>query len=531
MEKSSAIPRYARGAGLTLAALAGALLVLWATSSNGPAATLDTANYMAAARSLIRGDGYLMTHGGPMVLWPPLFPSLLGVGSLAGIEPLQAARILNAASFALIILVAAWWFSRHLRHRTLAVLATAMVVVGGPLAVTSCWALTEALYNALVVLCLVSLARFAEDRRPTSLFAAAAFASLACLQRYIGVVLLPVGALLILAPSATDRLGRRVKAALGYCLVAGVPVALWMARNYSLTKALTGVRLRPPHSPLENLEGIWQTLPSFFIPRTCLGVELPLVVRLVGLSVFCGIVAVGCRAVWRRRGPTQERALISAMGGYVLVFLPFFLMTVSLVHTVLPNQRLLSSLYFPLLVLVMSGLDRCLIRPCGGARTRRGAAGLGRAGGVVLCLLMVGHQGSESFKEAAKIHGQGASLTARRWHESPLIRRFQQSPPPPGELYSNIQEYLYLHCGLWSWRPPRRREGLDAGLREVRSESIFIWFDSKHRQWRDTVRRSLFDYDTEYLLHHPALEVLERHPDGWVLRAKRVSDPDSSQMP
>ena len=71
-------------------------VVLVATLPHGPARSPDSATYVAAARSLRAGRGYLDLDGvSPMLDFPPLYPALLALGLLLGASAAATAAVLG----------------------------------------------------------------------------------------------------------------------------------------------------------------------------------------------------------------------------------------------------------------------------------------------------------------------------------------------------------------------------------------------------------------------------------------------------
>ena len=100
--RTAVLGQLNNAAAVTLGVL-GSLLILLATSRYGVGLSPDSASYIAAARSLLAGRGYLDYNGDPMVLFPPLYPTLIALGSLIWPDPIFVARYVNAASFGLIV--------------------------------------------------------------------------------------------------------------------------------------------------------------------------------------------------------------------------------------------------------------------------------------------------------------------------------------------------------------------------------------------------------------------------------------------
>src|SRR5438105_13261793 len=93
-------------------AAAGFLLVLLATSRYGAGLSPDSAAYVSTARHLAAGKGYTLYSGEPYVDWGPLFPTVLAACGRLGLDPIPAARWVNAAVFGLILGVAGGWLRR-----------------------------------------------------------------------------------------------------------------------------------------------------------------------------------------------------------------------------------------------------------------------------------------------------------------------------------------------------------------------------------------------------------------------------------
>ncbi len=79
-------------------ALVGISLVWAATSKYGAGVSSDSIFYLASADSFAQGKGLLDHEGFPYILWPPLYPVLLGgLQWVTGLPALALGRLLNAA--------------------------------------------------------------------------------------------------------------------------------------------------------------------------------------------------------------------------------------------------------------------------------------------------------------------------------------------------------------------------------------------------------------------------------------------------
>ena len=225
---------------LAAAAVLGAGLVLLRLASYGSSVGADAANYITAARSLLAGDGLVGLGGGPWVYWPPLYPALLAGGGLFGLDPYAVAGPLNAVIFGLTVLVAGWWLRRHLHSRFLWLWGCLSLALALPLAQIASHALTESVFVLFVTLSLTQIDAHLGGGGRAALIRAAAFSALACLTRYMGVSVVLAAVPLLLAARVAPR--EKMKRIAIYTLIAGLPVGLWMLRNFLLAGSTTGKR-------------------------------------------------------------------------------------------------------------------------------------------------------------------------------------------------------------------------------------------------------------------------------------------------
>ena len=77
-----------------------------ATSKYGVAAISDSAGYVSVARSFAEGRGFMDWKGGAGAETPPLYPAVLALFEMVGVDALIGARWLNATLLAGLVLVA-----------------------------------------------------------------------------------------------------------------------------------------------------------------------------------------------------------------------------------------------------------------------------------------------------------------------------------------------------------------------------------------------------------------------------------------
>ena len=366
---------------LAAAAALGAGLVLLRQARYGPEMWWDPINYITAARNLLAGEG-LVDLTGPLVSWPPLYPTLLAGGGLFGLDPHAVAGPLNAVLFGLTVLVAGGWLRRHLHSRFLWLWSCLALALALPLAAVASAALSEPAFILCVTLALTQIDAHLDGGGRGALLRAAAYSALACLTRYLGAsVLLAVVPLLLAAPGVAPR--EKMQRIAVYVLIAAAPVGLWMLRNLLVAGSTTGPRGRSSYSLSFIVEEAWRIAVGDW---WLVGVTAPV---LVALGMAAGHAF--CRRADRQRGAPAAVDVawgpLRVCGGFALVYLT--LLCAALLWGAISGglqERYLAPAYVPLLcaaLLLMDGALRYARKwmPRGIVLRRRGIPAIGWGGG------------------------------------------------------------------------------------------------------------------------------------------------------
>ena len=442
---------------VALAALVGAGLALARQATYGATLYWDSINYIAVARNLLAGEGLEGFLGGAYITWPPLYPLTLAAASLGIADPLDVAGPLNAAIFALTIFVVGRYLRRRLSSRYLALWACLALALSIHLTSQAATALSESLFILLATLALIRADDYLTEGKTSALLWAAAFSALAWQTRYVGVVVpAAIGLALLLQASAPlrDRLRRGV--ALG--LIAGLPMAAWLLRNYLLAGRFTA------HAPpvdyslrelaLEALGGLWGW--AYFNPDWARieGLEFLPAASAALLLAALGAIAVGYVIALVLRGGRPQSASRPCwlFGGFALAYaalLFFSLYGLGRPHDGV-ESRFLTPLYAPLVVVAAVGADRLLALIGDSERRRVWRAAARLAGGALLAAMTlwlvgqvvptaraIGLANSDEFRS-----GYGA----QPWASSPVLRHIREYPMDGG-VFSNHTQVAYLHNG------------------------------------------------------------------------------------
>ncbi|UCG42601.1 MAG: hypothetical protein JSU73_12180 [candidate division WOR-3 bacterium] len=483
--------------------LAGVALVLFITSKYGIGLAPDSANYVSAARSLLAGRGLLCFDRTPFTSWPPLYPLLLAVFGLGGMDVIAGARILHALAFGAIVFLSVRLLRTALKSSALVIIAALFVLFSNTLQSLSAMLLSEAVFSLLTLLFLAAAAKLLAVRTLRSLVVCSVLAALLPLQRYIGLALVLSGVVAILVWLRGWDLRRRFASA-GVVLGSAVlPVAGWIARNYLLTSTLTGQRVPARRALFLNAAAVLQVVRHWFLPSLGTGW-----MSWVLLGLFTAALGFLMAYAWRStRGESSTGAILTRFSLVsTVVYLAVLISAASLVAFDEVSARLFSPLYVPVVLVVFVGLERTGMLVASKLGRKRPV----KAVLVLLCAVAVLHPFNWTlrFSRRFRVYGMGG-YTHQEWQESPLLRWLRQNRLA-GQTLSNDPAAVYLLAGKTARMSLRLTDDVAAmcSTRELKPGDHLVWFYRVERHYL---------YELSDLREMLPMEVLHSAEDGAVL--------------
>lgn len=450
------------------------MVALVAATGKGLYVSPDSVHYVGTARNLVDGIGFRSPPGlQPLGHFPPLFTVLIAAVARLGIDPLDAARVVNVAVLGATVVLVGLVLRSLTGSVPAALVGAALTAAAVDVLTFSGAALSEPLFVLLVVAGLVALAAYIDERRPGLLVVAGAFVALAVLTRYVGVALVVAGAGVLVWRGTARRYHGGLDAAL-FAAVALAPALGWLAwagsgdgsgeRAFAF-HLFDGAYLAQAPRPIARWVVPW--------PGPPLGPVLALMVVAAAVAVVRG------RRSSADPAPSASGALPLLLGAFAASYLAVLLANRVFVDaTGRLDARFLMPLHVVAILLAVPVVYRLRAEP--GVTIAAGVLVAAQvAGGLAWA---VGGLTDDSIRRRG--------YTARAWQESGLVARVAATDPAL-PVYSNGFDALLLLTGRTAHPIPAEKDHLtdrpnarfDEELAAMRADlertgGLLVYFDA-----------------------------------------------------
>lgn len=332
----------------------GAMLVL---SPHGVHATPDSFTYLGAAHSLARGEGWTYPFGvvgAPVTLFPPLYPAVLTLPELFGIDPFAWVTWQNAVLLAVFSLVVGATVANVTRGSVGAsALAVVLALLGTPTIVTYARIWSESLFLPLVVGIIACLDRFFVGKRWGWLVGAGLLTSIAMLTRYAGLSIFVTSCLLLTLWPGRGLVDRVRTLA----LYAGISLPIsgaWLIRNDMRSGTLTGDNKLVHGFSFADLVGGFGTIGAWFSHDPIADPsQWPFVILTVGAALL--VVFFAARLVRKRKaGELRIAPIVPVCLVFAVVHVSFIAIADAFSTRAPPfNDRILGPAFVPLVIAIV----------------------------------------------------------------------------------------------------------------------------------------------------------------------------------
>jgi hypothetical protein len=443
-------------------------VVLWfSISKYGLGVSTDAVHLLFGGQNLAAGSGLRSYDGTFIAFWPPLYPALMAlVRIITGVDMLIAAASVHVLAFLGLGISLSLLFLRIFSGRLIPSAAALLLTQAGDVVVTAAGTVgSDYVHLFLVVLVILLAGRYVENGSRAGLFALAAVAMLATLQRYIGMAATATAmAAVVLLRGVTWQ--RRLKDAIVLGLTA-LPMAGWLAATSQLYMR------RGPIPFEENFSWFSRSVLEWFVVSISRKADL----TTETVVLWSGMLALSAAALLFARSEsrgirTEPRLNGSRPSGwpYVAVLMLYGLLytlalfgSASIAYFNKLGGRFILPLYVPLMAIPVIVVDGA-VHAAGRSGRRVLSHLLATAGG--LALLGLGAAVLRSTypvvmeSRARGVAGGDNSFNNVQWHENPAIQ-YWADHIPRGEflLFSNEPDGVAFHTRYAVQPAPRRISG------------------------------------------------------------------------
>lgn len=456
-------PRLVSFLALCLLAVTGVVLILRATP-NGLGLSDDSIAYIAGARSMAAGDGYReawLASNQPVTHFPPALSSVLAFFGRFGMDPLRAARWVNALLFGLnaaLLGILGWRMTPSL---TAGVVLAALFVFSSEMFFVHAVAMSEPLFIFLSLLAFWMFDLYFERHHHWLwMIACGTFVGMAYLTRYAGLALIATFAVALLILHTTWR--KRLTS-ISILVASALPWILgWSIRNRLVGGSVTNRAFAWHPLTSENIEPGLRVFSDFLIPIEPLRRMIfrqPGAIEALIILVLGGVLVWVIVTAWRYlSNPQQERTGMEARevlsfttGLFIFAYLASIVASMLMFDAATKFKlRILAPVLVSLLILlVVFGIW---------LRNRRPAV-------VLLLTLFVsgvsGYRQSITFNTWAKSELGYASF---QWYDSKAMD-FLNALPKDVMIYTNEPGAVYLYTGRGCYVLPDQFDSATATAR------------------------------------------------------------------
>ena len=501
---------------LALFGFIGASIILYSTSRYGVGLPNDGVLYIVVARHIADGNGVTFNDS-PVVLHPPLYSVILSVLDYSlGIDPLSSAPIVNAILFGIIVYFSGMLFNKFVSSSYIpSLILIFFLLVTSPLYEVALIAWSEPLFICLVLIYLFGCQQYAVKEDWNSILLMSLSTSLACLTRYIGIILIPMGMAHILLISAAKQMKARGRHLIIYLLIAVVPIGLWILRNFLLSDTWFGRRHPSQFSLAENINFTVDTILSWYIPNQIVGAP--------EIRLYLGIITGILLAINIRKKSQETQTVLNQISPallFVTVYVSSLIISSTLIAYDQINNRLLSPAFVPLTMLGVYYFTK--VFQSTKSRFRRTPVDT-----ILLILLIIGagaYQAHATFSIISNHYATGGyGYNNKFWQESDTIQYLLSQPTLASNctIYSNVPMALQMVDIRAHWLPARRAHNstklLDqiSDLRGVWPQEdriCLVWFT------REFIYRI---FDLEEFQTITIMEIIVRLSDGEIYMVRK----------
>lgn len=475
---------------LAIIGLIGACFIILLISSCGVGVSPDSVYYISVARHVADGTGFVGYDGYYFILQPPLYPLLLAtIIKIFSIDPLISSGYLNAILFGLVIYYSGLFLLNHLKSLPLIIIGTISIMVSFVIIQISLIALSEPLFILFVLLYLNYFDNYRSKDTITSLLLFSTAAALACLTRYVGVIII-LSASISIFIWKRKTLKEMVRHLIIFWLISIIPIGLWILRNYFLSDTLVGQRADSSYTLSQNILFLLNVMLKWYFPIQINEQQLFFIM----LIIFVGILAL---IIFHKKWTKYHIKLKQISPAIIFILFYSGIIVISSTTTAYDKiaNRLLSPIFVPFIFIIFLILDNILVWISRHFYQR-----------LIPILFLIGiiawmeYPVTETIYNIEDYVGQaGWEYSSKSWRDNAVIKYLTDHKQFEAgySFYSNVPEAVYILANKETkWSPQKTMYNSpelikkNLGLRSIwkgKNKAYLVWFNSINRNFLFTI--------------------------------------------
>jgi hypothetical protein len=401
----------------------------------GSAIVPDSINYLDTAKNIIAGNGVVLSDGKPFILYAPLYPLVIAATALlTGTSVLFSAQLLSYIFHFLLIIVFDRLCKMYIGYNVVSVLTLVYFSLSNLLLETSSSLLTES-FSVLLICWSIVFYRNYDKGSNKYFYYLAAFSALGAMLRYALVVnIIIFGILIVMDNKKHNRLWNAFK----YFIMASLPPALWLYRNYLIAGSFTGTRGAAKLNIIHNISQLIHSI--FWMISFDLQGAAGCVFGYVFIAAFFYLIIINGKVIFGNLHLySGQKEIFIFIGLYVM----FLIATSSMFAYDTISARLLLPIYIPAVIIFAVFVKSKEVYKIPVIRYL----------GIAYLLTSLIITGFITYSKS--IDGAGG-YSSRIWQESEMLSYSSNVMLQKANIYSNVPELLSFYKGIKAANLPQK---------------------------------------------------------------------------
>ncbi|RPH49165.1 MAG: hypothetical protein EHM85_14815 [Desulfobacteraceae bacterium] len=355
---------------------------------------------------------------------------------------------------------------------------------------------SELTFSLFCILFIKYLINFSIEIKEKDFYLLSVIVALSCLQRYIGVAMVPT-ALAVILLLVKIPVSKRIQYSIKLLMISLTPLFLWLLRNYLLTSTISGPRINSSYSFQHNITKTLDVITSWIIPSF-----EPFNFRMIFAGVlFLILISISISRYYKTNSGKINMILVQAV--YLLIYIACIILLSSFSSLDPIPYRYLAPVYIIFICLLFIFLETASEWMNEKIRIKY----FGQYVLILLCTVWYFYVIIDNYKNIVFIVKNGAGYSSNKWRLSPILK-FIENNPINGNIYSNAPDAVYIISGQKGGWIPRRKKGFDDFRKMMTRDG------NNYIVWLNNVKERSYLYDIKEISHNLVLINQGHFPDG-----------------